>query len=40
MIGRLLSANVGLPREIAWRGQKVRTAIWKEPVQGKCRARQ
>src|SRR5271170_4778128 len=32
---RLLSVNVGLPREIAWRGQKVRTAVWKAPVQGK-----
>ncbi len=32
---RLLSVNVGLPREITWRGQTVRTAIWKEPVQGK-----
>jgi MOSC domain-containing protein YiiM len=39
MVARLLSVNVGLPREIAWRGQTVRTAIWKEPVQGKCMAR-
>ncbi len=39
MIARLLSVNVGLPREIPWRGQTVRTAIWKEPVQGKCLAR-
>ncbi len=31
---RLLSVNVGLPRDIAWRGETVRTAIWKEPVQG------
>src|SRR5436309_8026644 len=30
---RLLSVNVGLPRDIAWRGEMVRTAIWKEPVQ-------
>ena len=35
MIGRLLSVNVGLPREITWRGQTVRTAIWKDPVPGK-----
>ena len=35
MIARLLSVNVGLPREINWRGQTVRTAIWKNPVQGK-----
>jgi ferredoxin-NADP reductase/MOSC domain-containing protein YiiM len=39
MVGRLLSVNVGLPREIPWRGQTVRTAIWKEPVQGKRMAR-
>ena len=39
MIARLLSVNVGLPREIAWRGQTVRTAIWKVPVQGKCMVR-
>ena len=35
MTGRLLSLNVGLPREITWRGQTIRTAVWKEPVQGK-----
>src|SRR5258705_8476166 len=35
MVARLLSVNVGLPREIAWRGQTVRTAIWKLPVQDK-----
>jgi MOSC domain-containing protein YiiM len=35
MAARLLSINVGLPREIAWRGQTVRTAIWKAPVQGR-----
>jgi ferredoxin-NADP reductase/MOSC domain-containing protein YiiM len=27
--------NVGLPRDIAWRGETVRTAIWKEPVEGR-----
>ena len=32
---RLLSVNVGLPREITWRGRTVRTAIWKDPVHGK-----
>jgi ferredoxin-NADP reductase/MOSC domain-containing protein YiiM len=29
---RLLSVNVGQPRTISWRGQQVRSAIWKEPV--------
>jgi len=30
---RLLSVNVGLPREVTWNGKAVRTAIWKSPVQ-------
>jgi ferredoxin-NADP reductase/MOSC domain-containing protein YiiM/ferredoxin len=34
MTGRLLSVNVGVPREIEWEGKTVRTAIWKEPVAG------
>jgi ferredoxin-NADP reductase/MOSC domain-containing protein YiiM len=33
--GQLLSVNVGLPRDIPWRGKTVHTAIWKEPVQGR-----
>ena len=32
--GRLLSLNVGGPREVEWEGKTVRTAIWKEPVEG------
>jgi ferredoxin-NADP reductase/MOSC domain-containing protein YiiM len=36
---RLLSVNVGLPRDIAWRGKTVRTAVWKTPVQGRRMAR-
>jgi MOSC domain-containing protein YiiM len=35
MVARLLSVNVGQPKEITWRGQTVRTSVWKEPVQGK-----
>src|SRR5438093_11656434 len=34
-MARLLSVNVGLPRDIAWRGKTVHTAIWKDPVQGR-----
>ena len=26
---RLLSVNVGLPRDVTWNGKTVRTAIWK-----------
>jgi hypothetical protein len=37
-MARLLSVNVGLPREIAWKGGTVRTAIWKQPVHGRVRA--
>jgi MOSC domain-containing protein YiiM len=36
-MARLLSVNVGLPRDIAWQGRVVHTAIWKEPVPGRCR---
>lgn len=33
-VATLVSVNVGLPREITWRGQTVVTGIWKEPVEG------
>ena len=33
-MARLLSVNVGLPRDIEWHGRTVHTGIWKEPVQG------
>jgi ferredoxin-NADP reductase/MOSC domain-containing protein YiiM len=32
---RLLSVNVGQPREITWRGKTVYTSVWKEPVEGR-----
>src|SRR6185437_4006864 len=35
MAARLLSVNVGLPRDITWRGNTVNTAVWKTPVQGR-----
>jgi len=38
-MARLVSVNVGLPRDIVWKGRTVRTAIWKNPVQGRCRVR-
>src|SRR5215813_4645411 len=34
-MARLLSLNVGLPREITWNGKTLRTAIWKFPVEGR-----
>jgi ferredoxin-NADP reductase/MOSC domain-containing protein YiiM/ferredoxin len=36
-MARLLSVNVGLPRDIEWKGRTVYTGIWKNPVQGRCR---
>ncbi len=38
-MARLASVNVGLPRDVAWRGEKVHTAIWKQPVQGRIAVR-
>jgi ferredoxin-NADP reductase/MOSC domain-containing protein YiiM len=35
-MGRILSVNVGLPRDIEWKGRFVHTAIWKQPVPGRC----
>jgi ferredoxin-NADP reductase/MOSC domain-containing protein YiiM len=32
---KLLSVNVGLPRDVAWNGKTVRTAVWKFPVTGR-----
>src|SRR5215470_5192925 len=36
-MARLLSINVGLPRDFEWKGRIVHTGIWKEPVRGRCR---
>jgi hypothetical protein len=36
-MARLLSVNVGLPRDIEWKNRTVHTAIWKDPVGGRCR---
>jgi ferredoxin-NADP reductase/MOSC domain-containing protein YiiM len=32
---RLLSVNVGLPRDVTWNGKTVRTSVWKFPVTGR-----
>src|SRR3954465_6377570 len=32
---RLLSVNVGLPRDVTWSGKTMRTGIWKSPVEGR-----
>src|SRR5262245_42573118 len=35
----LVSVNVGVPREVSYRGKSVRTSIWKEPVDGRIPVR-
>jgi len=34
---RLISVNVGRPREVQWQGETVRTSIFKAPVAGRVR---
>ncbi len=34
-MSRLLSVNVGLPRDVSWNGKTVRTSVWKSPVDGR-----
>ena len=34
---KLLSINVGRPREVLWNGKQVRTSIYKAPVEGRVR---
>ena len=38
-MARLLSVNVGLPRDITWKDRTVHTGIWKDQVRGRCRVR-
>src|SRR5271167_2090206 len=36
---KLVALNVGMPRDVAWKGQTVRTGIWKNPVQSRLMVR-
>ena len=36
---KLVSVNVGLPREVTWHGKIVTTGIYKQPVEGRVRLR-
>jgi MOSC domain-containing protein YiiM len=36
---KLISVNVGLPKEVLWHGQTVTTSIYKEPVEGRVTLR-
>ena len=38
-MGRLVSVNVGMPRNVPWTGKAVYTGIWKTPVDGPVMAR-
>ncbi|HKP85475.1 MAG TPA: MOSC domain-containing protein [Blastocatellia bacterium] len=36
---KLISVNIGLPREVIWKGRTVETGIFKEPVEGRVALR-
>jgi MOSC domain-containing protein YiiM len=36
---KLISVNVGLPRQVLWKNRKVSTGIFKEPVEGTVKVR-
>ena len=38
-MGRLLSVNVGMPKDVSWRGRTVFTGVFKDPVDGPRRVR-
>jgi ferredoxin-NADP reductase/MOSC domain-containing protein YiiM len=39
LVGTLLSVNVGMPKDVSWRGRTVFTGIYKDPVAGPRRVR-
>jgi len=39
MVGKLLSVNVGMPKDVSWRGRTVFTGVYKDPVSGPRRVR-
>jgi MOSC domain-containing protein YiiM len=36
---KIVSVNVGLPRPVSWRGRRIMTGIYKDPVEGRVRVR-
>ncbi len=38
-MSRLISVNVGLPRDVAWQGKVVFTGVWKYPLPGRALVR-
>lgn len=39
MVGKLISVNVGMPKNLRWHGKTVYTGVWKTPVEGPVMAR-
>ena len=39
VVGRLLSVNVGMPKDVPWQGKTVFTGVFKDPVTGPRRVR-
>ncbi|TDD46660.1 MOSC domain-containing protein [Nonomuraea terrae] len=39
MTAKLLSVNVGMPKDVSWQGRNVRTGVWKHAVTGPRMAR-
>jgi ferredoxin-NADP reductase/MOSC domain-containing protein YiiM len=39
MVGQLLSVNVGMPKDVSWRGKTVFTGVYKDSVSGPRRVR-
>src|ERR1700731_77628 len=35
LVSKIISVNVGLPRDVVWHGRDVSTGIFKEPVEGR-----
>ena len=38
-VNKLISVNIGLPREVVWHGRTVTTGIYKQPVEGRVALR-
>ena len=36
-MGKLVSVNVGMPKDVSWQGKTVFTGVFKDPVSGPCR---
>jgi MOSC domain-containing protein YiiM len=36
---KIVSVNVGLPRPVSWRGRRIMTGIYKDPIEGRVQVR-